>query len=222
MIPMLRLYRHALIRDVKEKCELNIENDTECFINKPNRVYPSSLSSLPPCFLIKDATMYLKKLQKDVSDSDTMILPCMDAFDKCYRDIQKMRSSPVKYGQKGMVLLAFIGAIALSWTCNTVLMRRMTYGPKSLRLQQQGNRTIVFLIGNLRCGEPAWESLFKNVLDFNSADLGLVVGASDEKYNDASLWKRAKYVFREKEYDDWGDALGKSKLRAALCNSNRN
>jgi hypothetical protein len=153
--------------------------------------------------------MHLRK-QKFDSSLDETFLPCIDAFDKCYRDIHKMRSSQLKYGHKGIFLLALIGAMILSWLCNTFLMRRMIFAPKGLRLQpQQGNRTIVFLIGNLRCGEPAWESLYKNVLDYNQADLGLVVGASDDKYNDASLWKRAKYIFREKEYKDWGDALGK-------------
>jgi hypothetical protein len=104
-----------------------------------------------------------------------------------------------------MLQVLFITGIAAILS-HGVLMSGVIEKQRFLRVP--GNRTIVFLIGNLRCGEPAWESLYKNVLDYNSADLGLVVGSSDDKYNDASLWKRAKYVFREKEYEDWGDALG--------------
>jgi hypothetical protein len=165
--------------------------------------------------------MHLRKHKLDLS-VDEAFLPCIDAFDKCYRDIHKMRSSQFKNGHKGTFLLALIGAMSLSWLCNTLLMRRMIFAPNSLRLQpHRENHTIVFLIGNLRCGEPAWESLYKNVLDFNQADLGLVVGASDDKYNDASLWKRAKYIFREKEYTDWGDALGKFRFLAWQKASNK-
>jgi hypothetical protein len=104
-----------------------------------------------------------------------------------------------------LLQVLFIAAIAAIVSHNVLMGGVIT---KERYLRVPGNRTIVFLIGNLRCGEPAWESLYKNVLDYNSADLGLVVGSSDDKYNDASLWKRAKYVFREKEYEDWGDALG--------------
>ena len=112
--------------------------------------------------------------------------------------------SPPK--RRFMLLQVLFIAVLVAIVCNGVIMSGTLINSGNLRVH--GNRTIVFLIGNLRCGEPAWESLYKNVLDFNNADLGLVVGSSDDKYNDASLWKRAKYVFREKEYEDWGDALG--------------
>ena len=44
------------------------------------------------------------------------------------------------------------------------------------------NRTLVILMGTLRCGEAAWETLYKNVLDVNNADLALMVSEND--YND--------------------------------------
>lgn len=156
--------------------------------------------------------MNIRQKRKDLFIGEPL-LPCTDANEKSSRDVQKVRFSPCMLAHRVLLLLILlIGGLHMSWVCRLLVHSGMKFAPSSLRLQQQGNRTIVFLIGNLRCGEPAWESLYKNVLDFNQADLGLVVGASDEKYNDASLWKRAKYVFREKEYTDWGDALGKTRL----------
>ena len=71
-----------------------------------------------------------------------------------------------------------------------------------------GNKTLVILIGNLRCGENAWQSLYRNLLDVNSADLGLI-GTNDDggRYPNASLFSRAKYVWKTPEYDEWADAL---------------
>ena len=69
------------------------------------------------------------------------------------------------------------------------------------------NRTIVILIGNLRCGEKAWNTLYQNILDVNKADLALIVGDTDAQYRNASLFQRAKYIWRFQEYDDWADAL---------------
>jgi hypothetical protein len=71
------------------------------------------------------------------------------------------------------------------------------------------NRTLVILTGNLRCGEQAWESLYTNLLDVNMADLALI-GANyddDKRYPNASLVRRAKYIWRTPEYDEWADAL---------------
>jgi hypothetical protein len=153
--------------------------------------------------------MNTRKPRKEIGLEEPF-LPCLDdSNEKCSRDAPKVRFSPGKIAHRVLLLLIlFIGGIHMIWVCRLLLENGIKLGQSGLRFPQGGNRTIVFLIGNLRCGEPAWESLYKNVLDFNSADLGLVVGASDDKYNDASLWKRAKYIFREKEYDDWGDALG--------------
>lgn len=69
------------------------------------------------------------------------------------------------------------------------------------------NRTIVILWGNMRCGEKAWETLYRNLLDINQADLGLIMGYTRPEYENGTLWKRAKYVWRFDEYDDWADAV---------------
>jgi hypothetical protein len=48
----------------------------------------------------------------------------------------------------------------------------------STATKAKNNKTLVILIGNLRCGEPAWQTLYQNILDVNSADLALMVGDS--------------------------------------------
>jgi hypothetical protein len=71
-----------------------------------------------------------------------------------------------------------------------------------------GNQTLVILVGSLRCGEGAWDSLYRNVLDVNNADL--MVSTSIETpaiHQNATVFSRAKYVYRKPEHDDWGDAL---------------
>jgi hypothetical protein len=75
------------------------------------------------------------------------------------------------------------------------------------RLGRSSNRTMVVLLGNLRCGELAWESLYRNVLDVNSADLALVTQEPREDLRTASLFRRAKYVWKVPYFDDWADAL---------------
>lgn len=67
------------------------------------------------------------------------------------------------------------------------------------------NTTLYVLVGNIRGGEPTWQSLYKNALDYNSADLALMVGESKNKTS--SLYTRAAYVWETPEYADWGDAL---------------
>ena len=66
-------------------------------------------------------------------------------------------------------------------------------------------------MGNLRGGERAWESLYKNVLDVNSADLALIIGrgstTSNRLYPNASLYARSKYLWKFEEYHDWADAI---------------
>ena len=73
------------------------------------------------------------------------------------------------------------------------------------------NSSLVIIMGNLRGGEQAWESLYKNVLDINSADLALIIGqtntTSNNLYQNSSLYTRAKYIWTFKEYDDWADAI---------------
>lgn len=69
------------------------------------------------------------------------------------------------------------------------------------------NRTLVIIMGNIRGGERAWESLYKNVLDLNSADLALVVGERAPENRTSSLYKRAKYLYEFPEFDDWATAV---------------
>jgi hypothetical protein len=70
------------------------------------------------------------------------------------------------------------------------------------------NRTLVVLIGDLRCGETAWRSLYMNVLDANQADLALFVQIPDQvEYSNASLFTRAKHIEWIPRYDDWADAI---------------
>ena len=96
------------------------------------------------------------------------------------------------------------------------------YVPTSLPI-----KTLVILFGNLRCGELAWESLYRNVLDYNNnndsshnhnnqtsrfphqLDLALAIGDPVvSAYPNASLLSRAKFVFTFPEQgDDWSAAL---------------
>lgn len=71
----------------------------------------------------------------------------------------------------------------------------------------QENKTLVIVMGNIRGGELAWESLYKNVLDLNSADLALVVGERAPENRTSSLYKRAKYLYEFPEFDDWATAI---------------
>lgn len=76
---------------------------------------------------------------------------------------------------------------------------------------QPSNSSLVIIMGNLRGGEEAWRSLYKNVLDGNSADLALILGpansTSNYHYPNSSLYTRAKYVWNFREYNDWADAI---------------
>ena len=71
------------------------------------------------------------------------------------------------------------------------------------------NRTLVILMGDLRGGEQAWETLYKNVLDPNSANLALVIGKERKYaiYPNSTLFKRAIHTWTFPEYGDWADAL---------------
>jgi hypothetical protein len=68
------------------------------------------------------------------------------------------------------------------------------------------NKTLVVMIGSLRGGERTWSSAYKHLLDFNSADLALMVGVVQNKTG-KSPYLRAKYVWEFPEYDDWADAI---------------
>jgi hypothetical protein len=73
--------------------------------------------------------------------------------------------------------------------------------------ETQQNKTLVIIIGSIRGGEIAWKSMYKNVLDLNSADLALVIGERPAKNRTSSLYGRAKYVYEFPEFDDWADAI---------------
>jgi len=68
------------------------------------------------------------------------------------------------------------------------------------------NKSLVILIGGLRAGETAWETLYENVLDINSADLA-VMTSKESIYPNSTLFDRARYVWHYKQYDDWADAV---------------
>lgn len=69
------------------------------------------------------------------------------------------------------------------------------------------NRTLVIVMGELRAGEAAWQTLYKNVLDPNSADLALMTTNNLTLYPNNTLMKRAKFIWYYEQYDDWADAV---------------
>ena len=74
------------------------------------------------------------------------------------------------------------------------------------------NRSLVIIMGNLRGGEKAWQTLYTNVLDENNADLALMIGeestnSTQTTYPNSTLYSRARYVWTFPEYGDWADAV---------------
>ena len=71
------------------------------------------------------------------------------------------------------------------------------------------NKSLVIVMGDLRGGEETWNTLYENVLDPNSADLALIVGepTKDDQYVNSTLYARSKYLWFFPEYDDWADAV---------------
>ena len=69
------------------------------------------------------------------------------------------------------------------------------------------NRTLVIVIGSLRGGELAWHSMYRHLLDLNSADLALVIGETPIPQRNSSLYDRAKYLYEFPEFDDWADSI---------------
>ena len=93
---------------------------------------------------------------------------------------------------------------------NTVVMFRTLSGMQqrllwSVQSPAAKNRTLVILNGSPRCGDPAWNSLYTQLLDVNNADLALAFGESLD-WN-SSLYSRAKYIWEFPELEDWGEAL---------------
>lgn len=71
-------------------------------------------------------------------------------------------------------------------------------------------RPLVILMGNLRGGEEAWKSLYKNVLDQNGTSVDLALMIMDDynsTYPNSSLLERAKYIWTFPSYDNWIDAV---------------
>lgn len=65
-------------------------------------------------------------------------------------------------------------------------------------------KTLVIVMGNCRGGEQAWRSLDRHVLKPYRADLALVVSEEDTPN---SLFHKAKYIYKVREYNDWGDVF---------------
>ena len=94
-----------------------------------------------------------------------------------------------------------------SWFLLGLLLYLVVWARRSATVAEVPLRTLVVVLGNLRGGERAWESLYKNLLEVNNADLALLVGDTRPVYHNASIWERAKYVWPVHEYDDWADAV---------------
>jgi hypothetical protein len=72
------------------------------------------------------------------------------------------------------------------------------------------NKTLVVVLGDLRCGENAWQSLYRNVLDENMADLAVfsqVPVQETYRHANVSIWERARHVEIVPRYHDWADAI---------------
>ena len=69
-------------------------------------------------------------------------------------------------------------------------------------------RTLVCLMGSVRGGAATWRSLDRHLLQPNNADLALMISARDDVHALApALAARARYIFRQPEPADWGQAL---------------
>lgn len=84
--------------------------------------------------------------------------------------------------------------------------RRLQLTVKASNRETQ--RTLVVLIGSLRAGEAAWQSLYSNLLEPTNADLAMITEDQiPPAYQNASLFTRAKYQWLVPKYQDWADAL---------------
>lgn len=71
----------------------------------------------------------------------------------------------------------------------------------------KSNRTLVIIMGTLRGGEASWSSMYKHLLEPNSADLALLIPKNTPR--SSSLFNRSKFVWEHDEYADWGVAIEK-------------
>jgi len=97
-------------------------------------------------------------------------------------------------------------AVKLAATFPYYMVRATVPSEAIITRQFSSSRTLVIIIGNIRGGEIAWNTLYRNVLEINQADLALCVGNSAQTQN-SSLYSRAKYVWEFPEFDDWADAI---------------
>ena len=76
------------------------------------------------------------------------------------------------------------------------------------------NKTVVVLLGNARGGPHAWASMFEHLLNPMGADPALAFG-EDSQFPDF-LPQRAKYVFKLKVPNVWGDLLDEAAKEAGV------
>lgn len=109
------------------------------------------------------------------------------------------------------VSILFVGTFFLLLTTDIFTgspsRRLRVIDPKSIEQKIPPSKTLVIIIGSLRGGQIAWESLYKNSLDPSNADLALMIGKPRQEYADSTIVKRAKYYWEVEEYEDWADAI---------------
>lgn len=108
--------------------------------------------------------------------------------------------------RRSPILLGFLLVMAASGIVLHLSTLHMSRLPER-RTQTTENRTLVIVMGSIRGGELAWQTLYRNVLDLNSADLALVVGEVAPENRTSSLYGRAKYLYEFLEFNDWGTAI---------------
>mmetsp|Transcript_6743 Transcript_6743/g.9792 ORF Transcript_6743/g.9792 Transcript_6743/m.9792 type:complete len:882 (+) Transcript_6743:72-2717(+) len=94
---------------------------------------------------------------------------------------------------------------------NTLVHNTMSSFPHQLfttTIHVKSKKTLVIIMGTLRGGEATWSSMYKNLLEPNSADLALLVPKKTSR-SSSSLFDNAKYVWEHEEYEDWGVAIDK-------------
>lgn len=80
-------------------------------------------------------------------------------------------------------------------------------------------RTLVVVTGSLRGGEVAWRSLYENVLDVHGADLAVLTeDAVPARYENASLFRRARYVWWVPKRRHFNEALDEMMATAVSQN----
>jgi len=80
--------------------------------------------------------------------------------------------------------------------------------PPARRHTRARARTLVCLIGSARGGEETWRSIHRHLVLPNNADLALFLPEADRNAGAlVALATDPSLVFRQREHDDWGDAL---------------